>query len=130
MAAPPAIVPNHDVSEPLHARVDQRVEERRDERIQRVENVERVERVEQPLEEPIDEPDERVEDAYAADISATADTPVVNAPPPAPVGPPIPLRYVVLLLVAIATTIIVSSAVAVVVGRTLNSPAAAPAATP
>jgi len=55
--------------------------------------------------------------------------------PEAPIGEPsfqrIPVHYVVLILVAVAVTIVASSAIAVVAGRSLNRPAAsAPATNP
>jgi hypothetical protein len=57
-----------------------------------------------------------------------------DAPEP-PIGEPsfqrIPVHYVVLILVAVAVTIVASSAIAVVAGRSLNRPAAsAPATNP
>lgn len=62
-----------------------------------------------------------VQDAVIASAQEPFDHPFQN----------IPLHYVVLILVAVAVTIVASSAIAIVAGRSLNRPAAsAPATTP
>ena len=47
-----------------------------------------------------------------------------------PLAQRLPVRYVVFILLAVAATIIVSSAIAVIVGRSLSAPAATSSPTP